>query len=419
MAWVLYSIGLRVFLLGMHIASLMGHQKARKSLAGRRGWADRLSSSIKAIENTRQGRWIHIHCASLGEFEQGAPVMSALRKQAPDRPILLTFFSPSGMDSVAPDMADHVDYLPFDTARNMRLFHDVLPAADTVLVKYELWPRLLETRLAAGTHIHLIAARFDARQYPANFWGGWIRKKLAHFKTVLVQDAASARVISGFGIHAQTAGDPRMDRVCETFRTAPSKATQTKLNQISQWSGDRKILVAGSVWPGEWSAIRELIPRLSASGWCVLCAPHEVQNQAVVEWASESGFQRTSQHSDTPLSPSDGLILDEMGILKHAYSLGHAAIVGGGWGAGVHNTLEPAVFGLPIAVGPKVQGFREIQSLQSLGALTVCPSPKDMTQLVGSWMSNSEPETDGKAAAHWILDNSGAANTIASHILGT
>lgn len=418
MARAFYAIGLRVFLLGMNAASILGHRKARQSLTGRRGWAARLSSAVRTAEKKRQGPWIHIHCASVGEFEQGAPVMSALRERVPDRPILLTFFSPSGMESVPPNTADHIDYLPFDTAENMRLFHQILPAVDTVLVKYELWPNLLEARLSVGGRIHLIAARFDTNRHPANLWGRWIRKKMARFTSVLVQDAASADVIARFGIHAEVAGDPRMDRVCETFRMQPSEAIQAKLDQISLWAGDRKMLVVGSAWPEEWSVLRELIPRLSASGWCLLCAPHEVQGQAARSWASESGFPRTTQHLDAPIPQSDGLILDEMGVLKHTYALGHAAIVGGGWGSGVHNTLEPAVFGLPTAVGSNIAGFREIQSLQSIGAVAVCPSPHEMMRTVAAWMSDAPPQKEGKAGADWILDNSGAAKSIASRVLG-
>ena len=417
MAGVLYAIGLRVFLLGVHAASILGHRKARQSFTGRRDWEERLSSAVKTAEKTRPGKWIHIHCASLGEFEQGAPVMSALRERVPDRPILLTFFSPSGVESVPPNTADHVDYLPFDTAENMRLFHQILPATDTVLIKYELWPNLLESRLSEGAHIHLIAACFDSNRYPANRWGRWIRKKMARFSSVMVQDGASADVIARFGIRAEVAGDPRMDRVCDTFHKEPSQAIQAKLDQIAHWAGNRKMLVTGSVWPEEWEVIRELIPRLPSSGWCLLCAPHEVEGQATRSWASESGFPRTTQYLDSPIPPSDGLILDEMGILKYTYALGHAAIVGGGWGSGVHNTLEPAVFGLPTAVGPGISGFREIQSLQSIGALTVCPSPREMIRTVGLWMSDAPPEEKGKAGADWILDNSGAAKSIASRIL--
>jgi len=418
MAGALYAIGLRVFLLGINAAAILGHRKARQSLTGRRDWPERLSSAVRTTEKMRPGKWIHIHCASLGEFEQGAPVMSALRARVPDRPILLTFFSPSGVETVPPNTADHVDYLPFDTAENMRLFHRILPATDTVLVKYELWPNLLEARLSAGARIHLIAARFDANRHPVNLWGRWIRKKMTRFTSVLVQDTASADVIARFGIHAEVAGDPRMDRVCETFHTEPSQAIQAKLDQIAHWAGDRKMLVAGSAWPEEWRVIRELIPRLSASGWCLLCAPHEVQGQASRNWASESGFPRITQYRDSPIPPSDGLILDEMGVLKHTYALGHAAIVGGGWGSGVHNTLEPTVFGLPTAVGPGIAGFREIQSLQSIGALTVCASPQKMIRTVDAWMSDAPPEKEGKAGADWIFDNSDAAKSIASRILG-
>jgi len=420
MVRTLYPIGFWFFRLGLRIASLAGHRKARMALKGRRGWQERMSRAARLEGEKNGGRWIHVHCASHGEFEQGAPVLAALRERAPDRPILLTFFSPSGVEAVPPDAADHVDYLPFDTRRNMRRLQEILPAADTVLIKYELWPRLLETRLSSGGRVHLVAARFDAGRHPANSWGAWLQEKLTRFTTVLVQDEESAKVIAGCGVKADVAGDPRVDRVLDTVRTGPPEATRTRLNRIAHWAGNRTVLIAGSAWQGEWDAIRGLLSRLPGSGWCVLVAPHEVHSRAVHAWASESGFPLTSRHPDTPFPPSDGLILDEMGILKYLYGLGNAAMVGGGWGAGVHNTLEPAAFGLPIAVGPNIAGFREIKSLEACGALMVCASPDDMTEVVSTWMAPGGEEMRkraGAAAADHVSSMSGASKDMASRIL--
>ena len=417
---VLHALGLAAYRIGVHLAALVGHPKAKKAVKGRRGWEDRIARAARSAGPDRQGEWIHLHCASFGEFEQGAPVLDALRERAPERPILLTFFSPSGIESVPPDVADHVDYLPLDSPRAMRRFHTLIPAADTVLIKYELWPGLLSVRLESGCRVHLVAARFDRGRFPANRWGAGIRSLLSAFTTVQVQDDESKAVMARFGVVCDITGDPRVDRVLDTASKPVDDKVQTQLNRLSTWIGERKLLIVGSAWPGEWQALQGCIGR--REDWCFLVAPHEVGSPAVSEWASASGFPRTSLHRAGNLPPSEGLILDEVGLLKHAYRLGTIAVVGGGWGAGVHNTLEPAAFGLPIAVGPATEGFREIDALQAEGALHVCHASGEMADLLRTWMapeSTSILKEKGAIASRWVTERSGAAHRIADRILGT
>lgn len=417
---LLYPLGSAFFWVGLHVAAFSGHEKARKAVAGRRGWAERLAVSANKAAVGKAGPWIHVHCASLGEYEQAAPLLQALRDRAPERPLLLTFFSPSGKEAVPADAADHVDYLPFDTLRNMRRFDAILPVADTVLVKYELWPRLIEVRLARGARLHLVAARFDPGRHPMGRWGGWIRQRLAQFTHLLVQDPGSAETLSTVGLRADVLGDPRVDRVLSTVQTPPNGAIQDRIDQIARWMDGRNLLVVGSAWEGDWKAVRHLLPALSGSGWCLLVAPHEVQGRHVESWAEESRFPRMSDSQPEDRMGADGLILDEVGLLKHVYGLGAAAIVGGGWGAGVHNTLEAAAFGLPLAVGPNIAGFREIEALLAEGGLVVCPTPHEMAETVGQWMSTegeSSRAESGAAAAAWVSKQSGAAVRIAERVL--
>ena len=417
---LLYPLGPGIFRVGLHLAALFGHQKARTAVTGRRGWAERLAVAANTAANEKPGPWIHVHCASLGEYEQAAPLLEALRDQAPERPLLLTFFSPSGREAVPADAADHVDYLPLDTQRNMRQFDALLPAADTVLVKYELWPRLIDVRLARGARLHLVAARFDPGRYPMGYWGGWVRKRLARFIHLLVQDPASAETLGTVDLRAEVLGDPRVDRVLSTVQSPPHGATQDRIDQIARWMDGRKLLVVGSAWEGDWKAVRHLLPTLLESEWCLLVAPHEVQGRHVEAWAEESRFPRMSMSQGEDWLGLDGLILDEVGLLKHVYGLGAAAIVGGGWSAGVHNTLEAAAFGLPMAVGPNIAGFREIEALRSQGALVVCSTHHEMAETVGHWMSaegESSRAEAGATAAAWVSNQSGAAVRIAERVL--
>lgn len=415
---ILHAMGLGVFRTGLRLAAMVGHAKARVAVAGRRGWEDRLAQAVRAAGEHRREDWIHIHCASLGEFEQGAPVLDALRERIPHRPILLTFFSPSGMRSAAAGVADHVDYLPLPSRRAMQRFHSLIPAADTVLIKYELWPELLSTRLDAGCRVHVVAARFDLGRFPANRWGSGVRRLLTACTTLQVQDDHSKEVMARLGVDAEVTGDPRVDRVVDTATGPVTPEVQGQLDRVSAWMGGRNMVIVGSAWPAEWQALQGCMNEQDS--WCFLVAPHEVDSPVVAEWASDSGFPRASMHQTGPLPHSNGIILDQVGLLKHAYRLGTIAVVGGGWGAGVHNTLEPAVFGLPIAVGPAIGGFREITSLEGDGALQVCTTPELLGRLLRTWMapeSSDMLEEKGRLAALWVQRRRGAEHRIAGRIL--
>ena len=228
------------------------------------------------------------------------------------------------------------------------------------------------------------------------------------------------RDLGTVGLRADVLGDPRVDRVLSTVQTPPNGAVQDRIDQIARWKDGRNLLVVGSAWEGDWKAVRHLLPALPGSRWCLLVAPHEVQGRHVESWAEESRFPRMSDSQPEDRMGADGLILDEVGLLKHVYGLGAAAIVGGGWGAGVHNTLEAAAFGLPLAVGPNIAGFREIEALLAEGGLVVCPTPHEMAETVGQWMSTegeSSRAESGAAAAAWVSKQSGAAVRIAERVL--
>ena len=420
---LLHALGMAVLRLFIRSASFAGHPKARLSWRGRKGWEHRFSeANSRAQQKGKTQPWIHVHCASLGEYEQAAPILERLRKKAPARPILLTFFSPSGRESTDESAADHIDYLPWDTPRNIRVFASILNPKDTILIKYELWPALIRILSDSGTRIHLVASRFDQGRHPATVLGFWIRRHLFMLSTLQVQDSGSAEVLSNYGLNGQVTGDPRIDRVLDTSIQAASEPVKAKLSAIQTWKGERKMLVAGSAWPSEWGTIAALNSKLQESGWCVLVAPHVIHGKHVSMWAAESSFPRTSQQGGPYPTSTLGLILDEVGFLKSAYQLGNLALVGGGWEAGVHNTLEAAVYGLPVAVGPAVSGFREIQALSEAGAIDICQTEAQLTSCLINWMSlegEGKRENAGQAALAWIEENKGSADRIIAAIEAT
>ena len=416
----LYAVGTWIAKTLLWAAAVLGHPKARLAVRGRRGWEDRFRAAQQSAENAgKTGPWIHVHCASLGEYEQAAPVLLHFRRIAPNRPVLLTFFSPSGKEAVHDPEVDHVDYLPLDTPAASRRFVQCVQPADTVLVKYELWPNLLTALHKAGTRVHLIAARFDAGRHPANAWGGWTRKHLHRLTSIQVQDAASQDVLANYGIRSTVSGDPRADRVMDVLEQPVSEETRGVLDRIRQWKGDRRLLLIGSAWEAEWAALHSFRTQWPRD-WAFLVAPHDIHGSHVGRWTSAEDVARFSDHDRGVLPDTVGLVLDRIGCLRDCYALADLAMVGGGWGAGVHNTLEPAAHGLPIAVGPNVAGFREITGLATSGALTICAHEEAMVAWLEEWTSpgaTAQRAEMGSKAKDWVAHHRGAAERIATGIL--
>lgn len=416
----LYSIGIALAWWLLRAASAFGHRKARLAVRGRHGWMARIQAAkATAIATGKTGRWLHVHCASVGEYEQAAPLLDALAAQAPNRPILLTFFSPSGREAITESAADHIDYLPWDGASETRRFAVLLDPEDTVLIKYELWPNLLRALGQHGTRIHLVAARFDRGRHPMNGWGWWVRQHLATLDSLHVQDAASQSTLAEFGLSCSVTGDPRADRVLQALDRPMHPVVQETLQRIEAWKGERQLLLIGSGWPGEWDALRIARENWPA-GWAFVMVPHDITGASVDAWCSEADVVRTSECASGAFQEATGLVLDQMGCLRDAYRLADLAIVGGGWRAGVHNTLEPAAHGLPVAVGPKAEGFREIAGLHDVGALTIHLHPGGLADWIAEW-TRTEHEVQrreaGQAAKAWVLAHRGAADRIVSALL--
>ena len=367
----------------------------------------------------KTGAWLHVHCASLGEFEQGAEVISALRNRQPQRPILLTFFSPSGVEGVSAEEADHIDYLPFDLPGAMNRFARSLDIEDTILVKYELWPGLIRGLHRNGVRIHLVASRFDHHRHPLNRFGFLVRKSMRLLSSIQTQDTSSQQALKDWNFESLTTGDPRVDRVHRICTAPPPQEIHTALDAIEQWAAGRNILVVGSAWPPEWNTVKAILE--GHSDWCALVAPHEVHSQHAREWGAQDGVVQLSEWTGASLDfapPNAVMIVDRLGVLKYAYRLGAFAVIGGGWGKGVHNTLEAAVYGLPVLFGPAIAGFREIDALIEAGAAQACLQPGALVEQARSWMTQADKRIEaGKAAAQWTQGQSGAADRIADVLL--
>ncbi len=347
----LYKIGIQFYRIAIFIASWRS-EKAKQWLKGRKNQA----------WNFRQKgeRWVWFHCASLGEFEQGRPVIEAFRIQKPEIKIVLSFFSPSGYE-IRKNYAgvDQVIYLPLDTPKNVNHFINYLQPELAVIVKYEFWFGYLRALKEKSIPTYLISSRFRENQHFFKFWGSWFRKQLDCFTEIHVQDVESESLLHKAGyLRTVVSGDSRYDRV---FSNAKHPA---KLPEIENWLNGRKALIAGSTWAEDDSIV---FPWISEE-WALIVAPHEISEERIreIETNCKRSCKRYSQLIQEG-GQSDVLILDNMGMLLSAYSLGKIAYVGGAFGKGLHNILEPAACGLPVIFGPKYSKFLEAEQLIHAG----------------------------------------------------
>ena len=354
-----YNLGLILYAWAVRLAALR-HKKARLWIDGRRDLFRRMRETIDP-----EARIIWIHVASLGEFEQGRPIIENLRKTHPEYKILLTFFAPSGYE-IRKDYkgADYLFYLPLDTSRNARRFLDIAHPEIAIFVKYEYWLNLLRELRRRKVRTYIVSAIFRRNSIFFRPYGGWWRQALETFDVLFVQNEESKELLATLGFdNVLVAGDTRFDRVAEITRTAK------RIDIIDRFKGDSRLFVAGSTWgPDE-----ELLIRLINDNPEVkfIIAPHEMDEGRIARIIGEvrGGTLRYTQcTSRTGYGSRQVLILDTVGILASVYSYATWSYIGGGFGVGIHNTLEAATFGLPVAFGPNYEKFKEARDLVTLGA---------------------------------------------------
>ncbi|WP_418983402.1 3-deoxy-D-manno-octulosonic acid transferase [Alistipes sp.] len=354
-----YNFGLRLYAWIIRLASAR-HRKARLWTEGRKDLFRRMR---EAIDPAARIVWIHV--ASLGEFEQGRPIIERIRKEHPEFKILLTFFSPSGYE-IRKDYkgVDYIFYLPLDTPRNARRFLDAARPEIAIFVKYEFWLNLLRELRRRKVRTYIVSAIFRRNSVFFRPYGGLWRQALESFDTLFVQNEESKTLLAELGFdNVLVAGDTRFDRVAEIARAAKH------VDIVERFKGDRRLFVAGSTWgPDE-----ELLIRLMNENPEVkfLIAPHEMDEARIERLLSQTkgGALRFTQCTPrTSYGTRQLLILDTVGLLASVYGYAAWSYIGGGFGVGIHNTLEAATFGLPVAFGPNYKKFKEARDLVTLGA---------------------------------------------------
>lgn len=354
-----YNFGLRLYAWVIRLAAAR-HRKARLWTSGRKDLFRRMR---EAIDPAARIVWIHV--ASLGEFEQGRPIIERIRRDYPQYKILLTFFSPSGYEIRKEYKgADYIFYLPIDTPRNARRFLDAARPEIAIFVKYEFWLNLLRELRRRKVRTYIVSAIFRRNSVFFRPYGGMWRQALESFDTLFVQNEESKTLLAELGFdNVLVAGDTRFDRVAEIARAA------RHVDIVERFKGDRRLFVAGSTWgPDE-----ELLIRLMNENPDVkfVIAPHEMDESRIERLIAETrggALRFTRCTPRTSYGPRQLLILDTVGLLASVYGYATWSYIGGGFGVGIHNTLEAATFSLPVAFGPNYAKFKEARDLVTLGA---------------------------------------------------
>lgn len=407
---VLYNIGIRCYSAAIALASPF-NRKARLRHRGGREALRHIEESMRDVK----GRIVWLHAASLGEFEQGRPIIERIKHDSPETVVVLTFFSPSGYE-IRKDYpcADHIFYLPADTPKNVRRFLDAIHPDIAIFVKYEFWLNYLDGLRRRQIPTYLVSAIFRPTQVHFRPWGGIWRKALETYTTIFVQDEASRTLLEGVGYtRSIIAGDTRFDRVAAIAKAA------REIPIIERFRGDGDLFIAGSTWGKDEKILAQLINSNQAIRFVV--APHEIDEERIkwLEANIKEGVARyTRSTPDDDFSTTQLLVLDTIGLLSSAYGYARWAYIGGGFGVGIHNTLEAATFGLPIAFGPNYKKFREARDLIAVGAARSISSAEGLK----AWF---EPlATDGEAlqkasssARRYTEEQCGATDTIISNIL--
>jgi 3-deoxy-D-manno-octulosonic-acid transferase len=406
----LYTLGIRLFRFGMGIASLF-IPKATKWVAGRRRWKKRYSTKFE-----KKGKVFWMHVASLGEFEQGRPVLERFRAQHPDWQIVLTFFSPSGYEvRKTYPLADFVCYLPLDTPQNARRFLDIFQPDLVVFVKYEFWYHFLHEVKKRAIPCYLISALFrpDQAFFKKNN-ALWLR--ILHcFEFIFVQNDASKQLLEQVGIHkVQTTGDTRIDRVLYLAENAVENEVVHHFTQEAD-----RILIVGSSWPADEDLLFSVLHQEAFLSYKIIIAPHEPNEPHVKRLVRKCRGEAIRYSQYTEEHAARFLIIDNIGMLNTLYRYGTIAYIGGGFGKGIHNILEPAAYGLPVLFGPNFQKFDEARNLVEVGGAYAVQDVDACEETLIALENEENYQRAVSAINEYLLANKGSSKQITAYISAT
>lgn len=406
-----YSLGIRVYFLAILSASVL-NKKARQWISGRKKILQKIADQVKPNENIL---WFHI--SSLGEFEQGRPVIEAIRKKYDGYKVLITFFSPSGYEIRKNYTgADYVFYLPADTMHNAKRFVEIIKPAKVFFVKYDFWYNYLKVLDRKNIPVYLISGIFRKDQIFFRWYGKWYKKVLGFFTFFFVQNQESLELLNAAGFsNAMVSGDTRFDRVVEIAGQA------LHIELVDNFCvGDKQVVVCGSTWEKDEYLLLKYINESDDSIKFVI-APHEIHESHIQKIVSglDKSWVRFSQAMKQQMSEKKVLIIDNIGMLSSLYKYGDVAYIGGGFGVGIHNILEAATFGLPVVFGPNYKKFREAVDLIGLKGAFSINDYSELTSVL-SFLLNDKREKGraGETAKNYVSVNKGSSLIILNKVFG-
>lgn len=416
----LYDLAIRIFVLVTHVAACF-NPKAKRWVTGRRHWRKTLSARASvALQPSATGRIFWIHAASLGEFEQGRPLIESVREQFPEWRIVLTFFSPSGFEIRKNyPYADLVCYLPADTRRNAADFISIIRPDVVVFVKYEFWANYLFELQKRGVPTLLVSALFRQQQPFFQWYGNFWRKVLHCFTHVFVQNEASAEMLQKIDYQdVSIAGDTRVDRVLSIAQQAPENVLLEAFKKSPVTGESLPLLIAGSTWPRDEAILTEVMRSSSFEGMKWVFAPHDPAPAAVAQLSSlcPPGTLSYTQADVARAWQASTLVIDNVGLLNTLYRYGHIAYIGGGLGKGIHNTLEPAAFGLPIIFGPKYERFEEARQFVARGGAFVVRDAAELAAILLKLRDADFYANASRAVLGYLEENRGATEEVVSYL---
>ena len=406
-----YNLFLLFFKAGIRIAGLFD-AKAKQWVIGRKNIFEKLETALAG-----NSKIIWIHCASLGEFEQGRPLLEKLRFQYPAYKLLLTFFSPSGYE-IRKDYkgANWVFYLPMDGVQNAKRFLKIVSPSLVIFVKYEFWYYYLKEVKKSNIPLLLVSALFRKDSGYFKWHNGLQRKMLFFFQQVFVQNEASKKMLGSIGLvdTCSVSGDTRFDRVIEISENSAA------IPVIEQFTANKKTIIAGSTWPEDEEILQKTMEAVNDPLLQLIIAPHEINKEDISQLQKlfpEAVLYSQLQVSNTIPTGAGRtpniLIIDNIGMLSRLYKYAYITYVGGGFGKGIHNTLEAAVYGKPVLFGPIYHKFNEASDLISVGGAISINNTGDCIQAIQNLLQDEKLYlSSSESARRYVYSNKGATEKI-------
>lgn len=392
----LYTFGIRAYAAAVRVAAWFGNAKAKRWVEGRRQ---------PLPQATDDHAWVWFHAASLGEFEQGRPLIEALKQQHPQLKVSLTFFSPSGYE-VRKDypLADEVLYLPVDTPKNAQMWVNRHRFVAAFFIKYEFWFNYMKALADNGIPLYYISLILKPNQYFFQWYGKWFRKQLRHVTHFFVQDDTTLRLLReiGFG-NATLCGDTRFDRVAAIARTAK------RFPEIEKFINGRKCIIAGSTWSPDEKLLIPCLDRLPED-YCMIIAPHDISAKHL----------KQIREALKEIDPKKVYLIDTVGMLSQLYQYARFAYIGGGFGVNIHNIQEPVTFGCPVVFGPKHKSFKEAVDLIELGGAFTINDQSELNRIFDRLVNDEASYRHASETCRNYLESQlGATDLIMKEITST